>query len=160
MPRMTLDEAKIELETIADQVDEGVYHCRSWGSSLGERTISSLGTLALFSPSGKARLCMHPSTLDGEQQMLVAISGTCEDRIHFHPNKAETLLLVEGRGTHITYDIYGTQVNQTPLSSDDFTYVNTQPGVPHHVVVQSRVLIFWEFTRGPFGPGSTVFTDF
>ena len=160
MPGMTLDQAKSELETVADMVTEGVYHCRSWGNPLGSRTVDALGTLALFSRSGKARLCMHPSTTDAEQQMLVAISSTCADRIHLHPNKAETLLLVDGRGIHLTYDLDGTELRRTALGHDDFTYVNTQPGIPHHVLVESEVLIFWEFIRGPFGPDSTVFIEF
>jgi cupin fold WbuC family metalloprotein len=157
---MTLDQAKSELETVADTVAEGVYHCRSWGNALDTGAVSALGTVALFSRSGKARLCMHPSTTDAEQQMLVAISSNCADRIHLHPNKAETLLLVEGRGVHVTYDLNGTELSRTTLGQDDFTYVNTQPGIPHHVLVKSKILIFWEFSRGPFGPDSTVFMDF
>lgn len=153
---MTPDEARLRLLEIADETADGVFHCRSWGQALDSRAIDALEVIAAHEQSEKARLCMHPSTDEREQQMLVALSGACEDAIHHHPTKSETAIWVRGTATHLTYDEAGEILRETQLGPEDASYVHTEPGVLHNVVVRSDVFVFWEFALGPFVPGSTV----
>ncbi len=159
MSGLTLIEAHKELSSFAEMTSEGVYHCRSYGAQVGDATLEALRTIAEQSARGKARLCMHPSPEENEQQMLVAISRSCWDAVHFHPEKAETLIWVEGTGRHCSHSENGGNPKKTQLGPSSFGYVHTRAGVPHHVIVESDILIFWEFALGPFGPDSTIFTD-
>ena len=149
-------QARKALLRIADETADGVFHCRSWGHALDQRTVDALEVIAAHGPNGKARLCMHPSTAEREQQMLVALSDTCNDEIHHHPTKSETVIWVSGMATHRTYDESGRVLRETLLGPEDARYVHTEQGVPHNVVVRSDVFVFWEFALGPFLPGSTV----
>ena len=149
-------EARSVLTALAEEATPGVFHCRSWGQNVDGKIVDALEVLAANEPSGKARLCMHPSTDDFEQQMLVAISGSCEDAVHFHPAKSETVVWVRGVAEHCIYDQQGAILRRTALGPEGALYVHTKPGVLHNVVVESEVLVFWEFARGPFAEGSTV----
>lgn len=151
---MTPEEAKRKLSEFADETVPGVFHCRTWGQNIGDQHVDAIEVLAAH--LGKARLCMHPSADDVEQQMLVAISRSFDDAIHYHPWKQETVILVRGSADHCTYDDRGNILRTVSLARGGLTYVNTEPGVSHHVVVSSRVLVFWELAKGPFSPGSTV----
>lgn len=151
---MTPEEAKRKLSEFADETGTGVFHCRNWGQSISDQHVDALEALAAH--LGKARLCLHPSADDVEQQMLVAINRSFGDAIHYHPWKRETVILVRGSADHRTYDNQRKILRTVSLARGGSTYVNTEPGVSHHVVVSSRVLVFWELAQGPFSPGSTV----
>lgn len=151
---MTPEEARRKLTELADETTSGVFHCRTWGQNIDDQHVDALEILAAH--SGKARLCMHPSVGDVEQQMLVAIHRSFDDAIHYHPGKHETVILVRGTANHRTYDSRGHILRTVSLARGGSTYVNTEPGVSHHVVASSRVLVFWELAQGPFRPGSTV----
>jgi len=153
---MTIEKAHRLLSEVGVSRLPGVYHSRSWGIRFGEDVLDALEIVAKESENDKARLCLHPSPKDLEQQMLVALTKKCIDQIHFHPDKGESVLWVRGVAEHRTFDMSGTVLKKTQLGPSDFRYVHTPPGVPHHVVVLSEVFIFWEFAKGPFGPNSTV----
>lgn len=153
---MTLEEAHQLLSEVGDSQLPGVYHSRSWGTRFDESIPDALAAIAKQSENGKARLCLHPTPDDQEQQMLVALDKECMDQIHLHPDKGETLLWVRGAAEHRTFDISGRILQETLLGPSDFQYLHTPAGVPHHVVILSDVFIFWEFAQGPFGPNSTV----
>lgn len=153
---MTLEEAYKLLSEIGDSHLPGVYHSRTWGIRFDENILDALEAIAKQGENGKARLCLHPTPGEQEQQMLVALSKACVDQIHFHPDKSETILWVRGAAEHRTFDKSGKIMQKTLLGLSDFRYLQTPVGVPHHVVILSDVFIFWEFARGPFGPKSTV----
>ncbi len=156
MPGLNSREAHRVLSSVADCHLPGVYHSRSWGIRLNESFLDALAIIAKESDNGKARLCMHPSPDDREQQMLVALTRDCVDQIHLHPDKGETVLWVRGSAEHRTFDKSGAIVQRTALGPLGFQYVHTPAGVPHHVVILSEVFIFWEFAKGPFGKNSTI----
>lgn len=156
MPGMNSREAHRILSGVADSHLPGVYHSRSWGIRLDESHLDALEVIAKESQNGKARLCMHPSPEDHEQQMLVTLSKDCVDQIHLHPEKGETVLWVRGSAEHRTFDKSGAIAQRTPLGPTGFQYLHTPAGVPHHVIVLSEVFIFWEFAKGPFHQDSTV----
>lgn len=153
---MTIEEAHQLLSKLGDSHLPGVYHSHSWGIRFGEDVLDALEIIAKESENGKARLCLHPTPEDQEQQMLVVLNKACIDQIHYHPDKGETVLWVRGAGEHRTFDMSGKILHKTVLGSSDFRYLHTPAGVPHHVVILSDVFIFWEFAKGPFGPNSTV----
>jgi cupin fold WbuC family metalloprotein len=121
--------------------------------------VNAVMALAKLTVQRKARLCMHPSPSDDEQQMLLAINRDYLDKAHYHPDKAETLIWVGGRGEHETLSDTGVLMKKTVLGPGHVGYVHTSAGVPHRVIARSEVLIFWEFSRGPFGQNSTLFTE-
>ena len=153
---MTIEEAHQLLSKVGDSHMPGVYHSRSWGIGFEESILDALEAIAKQSENGKARLCLHPTPEDQEQQMLVALNKACIDQIHYHPDKGETVLWVRGAAEHRTFDMTGKILQKTVLGPADFRYLHTPAGVPHHVVIFSDVFIFWEFAKGPFGPNSTV----
>ena len=153
---MNLAEAEDFLESMASRTQAGVYHCENWGMSVERSTVTALEVLASSLPGRKARLCMHPSLEDPNQQMLVAIHRDCGDEIHFHPRKDETVVWVEGSADHHSYDAQGNIEKSVRLSEERFRYVSTKKMTPHNVVVVSEVFVFWEFGYGPFRSDSTV----
>ena len=159
MPKLSVQEALKNLSSIAEETTEGVFHCRSWGQNISKPILDSIEVLATGLEGGKSRLCLHPDTDDAEQQMLVAIQHGRVDPVHFHPDKNETLLWVKGTGEHRQYDSERSITQILPLGRRGYSYVNTPAGVYHHVVVLSEVLLFWEFSKGPFTSTSTVLID-
>lgn len=156
MPRLSIEEAQTLLSKVGDSHLPGVYHSRAWGIRFDESILDALETIAKQSDNGKARLCLHPTPRDQEQQMLVALTKDCVDQVHFHPTKGETILWVRGTAEHRTFNMSGNTQQVTQVGPSDFRYLHTPAGVPHNVVVLSEVFIFWEFAKGPFGPKSTV----
>ncbi len=153
---MNPSHARDMLERLAVETGVGVFHAREWGMSIDGRIMEALSILASSAPNAKARLCMHPSTDDAEQQMLVALHRSCSDVIHLHPGKGETVVHVSGEAEHRMYDREGSITRVTELGPDAALYVQTPAGVAHNLIVRSDVFVFWEFARGPFRPGSTV----
>ena len=156
MSGVTTEKAHQLLSKVGDSHLPGVYHSRAWGIRFDEGILDALEAIAKQSDNGKARLCLHPTPEDQEQQMLVALTKDCVDQIHFHPNKGETVLWVRGAAEHRTFDMSGKIQHVTLIGPSDFRYLHTPAGAPHHVVILSDVFIFWEFAKGPFGPNSTV----
>lgn len=157
---MNLSEAQLVLGEVARETLPGVFHAYSWGIKVGEDIFDALGVVSEASGNGKARLCLHPSPEETEQQMIVALSKACSDQIHFHPEKSETVIWVKGEAEHRKFDARGTLTESTLLGPSGHRYVHTPPRIPHHTVVKSEIVIFFEISKGPFGPNSTIPADF
>ncbi len=148
--------ARAALARFSVETSPGVFHARAWGMSLDQQIVEALAVMAASAPNAKARLCLHPSVDDIEQQMLVALHRSCDDAIHLHPDKGESVVVVSGFAEHRTYGRNGVTNQTTELGLDAALYVQTPAGVAHNLLVRSEVFVFWELARGPFRPGSTV----
>lgn len=156
MPGLTAEKAHELLSKVGISHQPGVYHSKSWGIRFDDSILDALEAIAKKCKNGKARLCLHPTSQDQEQQMLVALTKDCVDQVHFHPDKGETVLWVRGEAEHRTLDMSGKIQRVTPVGQSDFRYLHTPAGTPHHFVILSDTFMFWEFAKGPYGPTSTV----
>ena len=144
------------LRSIANESSSGVFHCYEWGMSLSSDALDSLIAVARASRDKRARLCMHPSIQDVEQQMLIVMVDDAEDSPHMHPQKREAMLPVAGAARYEIFDDSGTLVDSRLLGPGGLMYVSSPVGVYHRLVLLGPVFAFWEFAQGPFDSQSTV----
>ena len=153
---MKLNHAEHLLNSIATQTQPGVYHSDFWGQSVPDSIVSALETIARENPNRKARLCMHPTLEDENQQMLVALHKECVDTVHFHPRSAEAVVWVKGLADHFSYSAHGELDRSIRLGKGNAVYVSTPEGIPHNILILSDVFVFWEFSKGPFLKDSSI----
>lgn len=144
------------LLSIAQESSAGVFHCREWGTSLSSQALDSLIAVARASREKRARLCMHPTTADVEQQMLIVMVDNAEDAPHMHPQKREALLPITGSARYEIFDVSGKLSESKLLGPGGLMYVSSPVGVYHRLVLLEPIFAFWEFTQGPFDERSTV----
>lgn len=137
------------------EVSPGVYHAKSWGITLTSKDVEALIDKAKANPLGRARLCLHPSPDDVEQQMLIALTDQVPDPIHKHPSKREAILPVYGVAHHICYDDSGNTISRTRLESSAAIYCSSPLNTYHHLELETGVFVFWEFALGPFDTNAT-----
>ena len=146
----------MQLSDVAIETSPGVFHAREWGLRIGATLVEEVAAIALAHPQGRARLCMHPSVSDAEQQMLIALRGGSRDPIHRHPLKREALVPHLGAATYRTYDDAGLVTSVSPMGGGGLAYVSSPLDTYHALEVTSDVFVFWEFALGPFDRHSTV----
>ena len=144
------------LDEIAIETGPGVFHCRSWGLTLSHEVVNLLIDEARANVRRRARLCLHPSQDDVEQQMLIVLVDGATDPAHKHPDKREALLPILGQASYQTFDDVGHLSSETRLSAGESIYVSSPVGVFHRLVLRGPIFAFWEFASGPFHPSSTV----
>jgi cupin fold WbuC family metalloprotein len=136
-----------------------VWYARGPLTAFGEAEITFLKAQAALSPRRRSRICAHASPEALVHEMLIAHHRTCYVRPHRHPEKAESLTVVEGRARAIFYDDGGTVSSVLRLAeppSETFAY-RVGPGRYHSLLIESEWLIFLEVAQGPFSTASSAF---
>lgn len=146
----------IDIRTFATETSLGVFHCQSWGMTLDYSVIEALTAEARANSSNRARICMHPTVDDLEQQMLIVMVDNAYDAPHKHPHKREALIPVVGAAEYQTFDNEGIFMDQLLMGEGGVRYVSSPLGVHHRVVLRTPVFAFWEFALGPFTGESTI----
>jgi len=123
---------------------------------IGSAIVDEIAAIALASPLGRARLCMHPSASDSEQQMLIALRGGSRDPIHKHPRKREALVPYLGTAIYRTFDDAALHTSEDLIGGEGLAYVSSPLDTYHALEITSEVFVFWEFALGPFDRDSTV----
>ena len=101
----------------------------------------------------------HESLDAPVHEMLIAHHRSCYVRPHRHSEKAESLIVVEGRATAIFFDDRGEVESSVELAappSPAFAY-RAPPGRWHGALIRSEWLIFIEVAAGPFTAASSEF---
>jgi len=110
----------------------------------------------------RVRLCAHPSTHDSLHEMLIVHARDTYVRPHKHPNKSESVHVVEGLVDIVIFDDIGDITKIIKMgdytSGHNFYYRLSQPSF-HTLIIKSDYLIFHETTNGPFNRSDTVFAQ-
>ena len=107
------------------------------------------------SPRGRIILPLHTSAADPLQRMLNAIQPGSYIRPHRHadPPKSETILLLRGAITYLTFDNTGALTQHITLSAAAERFgMDTKPGVYHTFFALEPDTILFEVKPGPYDP--------
>ena len=118
--------------------------------SITQEDIDFLRASALDASGGVARLCLHSDPSALQHDMVVALTTGCQQRIHRHPEKPETLHVIEGTLTVSLFNDDGVLLRREFLSRDQQLLTRIPSGVWHLVQPDTEVSIFHESRPGPF----------
>lgn len=117
--------------------------------------LEQLKQLAASAPLQRARFCMHLSHDDAIQEMVIALTKKTYIRPHRHPNKTESVHIIEGDLIIVFFDDLGKVEKQIYLSANNkdipFLYRLSTP-FWHSVTTLSPFAIFHEVITGSFSP--------
>lgn len=125
-----------------------------------EETLKSLRQLAATAPLQRARLCLHRTSDDLIQEMVIAFTRESFVRIHRHQNKSESFHLLEGELQVVLFDDSGRETRRIRLGAPGTGYPSLyrlSSNAWHTVLVESDSVIMHETTNGPFVPNETEF---
>jgi len=135
------------------EVSAGVFYTSQSIVFADNNLINFLKTMAKNAPLLRARLCAHPNTDAIQQDMIIVTHNSSYVPPHRHPNKSETLLVLEGEVNILIFDDNGLCENIIQMG----TYGTKQPffyRMPenkfHSMVLRTEWLVFQESTKGPF----------
>lgn len=99
------------------------------------------------------RLCAHKDEAEHVHEMFMVLSKEAYVRPHKHPNKAESLHVVEGRMDVVLFDEVGGITEVIPLEAYScgrrFYYRVSRPTY-HSMLIRSDFVVYHETTEGPF----------
>lgn len=130
-----------------------VFHIDQDVAVVGEEWLARLKGAAASSPLRRARLCLHRSSDDLVQEMVIALCRDVLFRPHRHAAKSESFHIIEGELDVLIFDDEGRTVRAVPMgppgSGRMFCYRLCVPAW-HAVLPQTPQVIFHETTTGPF----------
>jgi glucose-6-phosphate isomerase len=117
-------------------------------------TITTLKQMAIDSPMRRSRLCMHNSTEDQIQEMVIVIHGDTYLQPHRHPRHiTESYHMVEGEMTVFHFDDSGKiirTIEMGPLSQGKTLAYRLAQNTWHTVVPRTEYAVYHETFTGPF----------
>jgi cupin fold WbuC family metalloprotein len=122
--------------------------------------VADLKAQALASPLKRARICLHGSTADAIQEMIIALHRSGYVQPHRHPGRTESFHVLDGLLTVILFDDSGTVVRRLPLGppgSARAVVYRQNASLWHTVLVESEFAVVHETVGGPFDPARTEF---
>ena len=72
-----------------------------------KKDLSKLKSMALDSPLKRARYCLHHTTEDPVQEMIIALHNSTYVRPHRHIGKSESFHIIEGILNVVIFDNFG-----------------------------------------------------
>lgn len=120
--------------------------------------IDEIGAMAKAAKLKRARFCLHSSSEDAVQEMIIAIARDCHFPPHRHPEKSESLHVISGRLGLTVFNEGGAVTRRIVLSANDKlapVFYRIGPGVWHGVFALSELVVVHEVTAGPFVPGAS-----
>jgi len=121
--------------------------------------IETLKTEAMRSPLGRYRLCMHHSTDDAMQDMIVAHRHGNYSRPHYHPHAAMSYTMVDGRMDVLIFDDTGSVTQRVRMGchgdpDTDTVSIHISAGIIYTPVCLTETAVFHE-TLGAPNPGGS-----
>lgn len=127
---------------------------------IAETDLDELKQLALLNPRQRVRLCAHRTPTDRLHEMFIVHTSDCYVRPHKHPEKAESMAILEGGVDVVLFHEDGSvrQIIQmgAPGSGKVF-YQRLSDAIYHTLIIRTEFLVFHEVTEGPFFRENTVF---
>lgn len=126
---------------------------------LGADAVDFLKDQARKTPRRRCRICCHPSPDAALHDMLIVHGMEAYVRPHKHEGKAESLHVVEGRATLVTFDDSGLITRAAALApaADGGAFMYRMPdGMFHTLLIETEWFVFHEATVGPFDRSRTI----
>lgn len=143
-----------------EQVNQEVILAKTPIVTIGEAEVNLLKGMVMRAKRKTVRICMHKSTGNAVQEMLILHSRETYIRPHKHPGKSVSYHIVEGNMDMVLFDEHGAIVDAVPLgeygSRRNF-YYRLEEDFYYLPFVKSDFLLFHETIRGPFKKSDTVF---
>lgn len=122
--------------------------------------INRIKKLALKNKSKKFRTCVHYSKKDLIHEMIVVHTKNTYVRPHKHNYKSESMFVIEGKATVITFNKYGEILNFWKIGDQKsgltFFY-KMEKNIFHTFIFHTKYFVFKETTKGPFKKWQTTF---
>lgn len=137
-----------------------VLHAPESIVALGKSDLSVIRENAQKSSRLRSRICVHKSSTDILQEMLLTLRRGTYVRPHKHLRKAESFHIIQGAGYIVIFDDDGGIHKVIPLgdyASGDPFYYRLDEARFHMVMLTSEELLFHETTIGPFVKEETIF---
>ena len=150
----------MNLQTIAIDKGNQIFHAKSWNSILSQEIILELILEAHKNINNKARLCLHTSAAETMQVTYLAFVSPYEDRVHCHPNRPEVLIPILGIAEARLFDDEGNLKSSQTMEGGSGFAISTQKGIWHSLKVLSSEFVMVEVGIGPFTGDSTKFFNF
>ncbi len=128
--------------------------------AVGGEDVAALRRRLQTAPRGRVRICAHPGVESRLHEMFIVLRRGCYIRPHKHIDKAESLLVVEGRADVVLFDDDGAIRRVLPVgdyASGRLFYYRIDRPCYHTVYARSESLVFHEATEGPLDRSQTVF---
>ena len=118
---------------------------------IDEQLLNEVSTRAKGSPRLRMNYNFHQSLDEKCHRFLNAVEPGTEVKIHRHPTKDETFVLLRGRVVVKTYNDDGGIIDSVELSPDDGKYgVNIPKGFWHNLEAIEPNSVFFECKEDPF----------
>jgi cupin fold WbuC family metalloprotein len=142
-----------------------VFHSREGIVSVGPEWIARLKAAAAEEPLGRARLCLHHGHDDYVQEMVIAFCRDSLVRPHRHPERSESLHMIEGELTVLIFEDDGKVARRIELAGpgaggERALLYRVSNGAWHSVVPRSPFVVVHEAAAGPFDPNERHFAPF
>lgn len=119
---------------------------------INEQMLNEVTRRAQNSPRLRMNYNFHQSLDDKCHRMLNALEPGTEIPIHRHPTKDETFVLMRGKVRVLTYNDYGTIIDDIILSQESGNYGVNIPKNVWHTIQCIEPAVLFECKEGPFVP--------
>jgi cupin fold WbuC family metalloprotein len=129
---------------------------------LNSADLQELKRLAVLNPSGRIRLCAHPSVGDRLHEMFIVHTQDCYVRPHKHIEKSESMAILEGAVDVVLFHDDGAvkQVISLGAANSGLIFYQRLPkNVYHMLIIKTEFLVFHEIISGPFLRENSIFPD-
>jgi cupin fold WbuC family metalloprotein len=118
---------------------------------IGDHEIEHLKSEARCLKAGDIKYCLHENITDKVHEMINIYTQYSWIRPHYHPEKIETKIILEGKLLVLIFDEDGNIIEHFIMSNegDGSKIVHLQPKVIHTNIPLTDV-VFLEVTSGPF----------
>lgn len=123
--------------------------------------IEKLKNQAREKNGSRLTMCLHNDIRENVHEMIQIFKKHEYVRPHYHPNKTETKIVLEGKLLVVIYDIDGKQLDQFIMSREEnSTFMfRMNKGIIHTNIPLTDV-IFQEIISGPYlGDGDNIFPE-
>jgi len=125
-----------------------------------KKWINRIKKLASRNKSKKFRTCIHYSKKNLVHEMIVVHTDETYVRPHQHNYKSESIHVIEGKATVITFNKDGKILNfwkiGDQMSRLPFFY-KMEKNILHSFIFHTKYFVFKETTKGPFKKRQTIF---
>ncbi len=128
------------------------YFTRKNNIGITNHTLLDLKNIANHNDNGEnARICLHPSPDDTFHDMIILeYKGKRYYRPHKHPQKPETIHIIDGKAIIVIFSPDGKIKHSAILAEDDTRIFRIAADNFHTVIPISNYVLYHESKPGPF----------
>lgn len=146
----------ILLKQVAVKTAPTVFHAKYESLVVSRALLDEL--IEVMNQEGKtSRLCLHPNIDDKVHQSIIVSSNKVENKIHYHPNKPETIYPLLGQASLDIYDSDKNKLDAIQIMPFSPLVISIPKSTLHNLNISTSVFVFLEISEGPFTKYSTVY---